>query len=124
MLDCLVLLFQTEIVTRLPKILLQLEMRFCGAAMIGFVPVSPDLSSGESEEEERICGMSGEKVRLEKNFIFPLHAHFFWFIFVTVVCAKPLKHNNNCSFLKIILRVLLSLFRRLSHLKLLTRLNC
>lgn len=60
------LLFQTEIVTRLPKILLQLEMWFCGGAMIGFVPVSPDLSSGESEEEERVCGMSGEKVRLEK----------------------------------------------------------
>lgn len=44
-------------------------MRFCGAAMIVFVPVSPDLSSGESEEEERVCGMSGEKVRLEKNLL-------------------------------------------------------
>lgn len=27
------------------------------------------------------------KSKAGKNFIFPLHAHFFWFTFVTVVCA-------------------------------------
>ena len=32
----------------------------------------PDLSSGESEEEERVCGMSGEKVRLGKKIFVPV----------------------------------------------------
>lgn len=36
--------------------------------------VLPDLSSGKSEEKERVRGMSGEKVRLQVNdtpFFFP-----------------------------------------------------
>lgn len=50
----------------------------------------PDLSSGESEEEEGVCGMSGEEVRLGKNlslFFFLFLYYAFWFTFVTVMCS-------------------------------------
>lgn len=63
---------------RLRSVLQNVQMKSLHLTNI-FLFIYPDLSSGESEEEERVCGMSGEKVRLGKS----LCPRFFPFFFPT-----------------------------------------